>query len=672
MMVSTSVFELTPYPRADNSKHFLRATKKAVHGSIKLCPVAKALLDTPQVQRLKRLEQLGVSHITYTNCTHKRFDHSLGVMHLAEKMAQELRERQPRLGITEKDVLCVKIAGLLHDLGHGPFSHVYDGVFRTQLEKEKGRRQRDSESCADVPEVMDGWAHEDASLMMIDALLKGLGMEIDESNLDKPLKQIGDGIDAGCFGIWDRSLECEDVPTIDDSDDESHYGYVDDEDEQPERIPLHLVLTSRDWIFVKECIVGGPLPPKGVSIKKFKNMGQKGVLIGRPDPHKEFLYDVICNRHSGLDVDKMDYLARDTVRAFGSNSIADLLPKMTEKAFVAWGACSNPLNCWKCLNQKQSTGDKLGLHTMICYPDKMADNAMSFFEQRFKEHQRLYVHAKTQGGNFMIADIFVLADPFFQISAMNDNDDGSIADLKLPISRAMTNAEVYLQLTDGVLERILNSEDHKLRPAQNLIKRFLAHKIYERIDNQIIGNESWQHTLWDMEDGEIKEQILQKDVDMLNDPNNEIIIEKKVIHHGMKDQNPVSFMRFLPKKFHRQLLNSPENLPVAKQIPDSSYKKPDIFLQKEIRVFCKNPNMTTHRKLKKCCRAFFNDLKDKDSCDNQQYTLEIIEETPQTPTRTLTEPAVTQSPPDDHSSLPRKSGPRRSLMNDVMKRSRQQ
>lgn len=343
-----------------------------VHCSIELCGITKALLSTPQMQRLRQLKQLGTSFVTYIGTTHTRFEHSLGVMHLAEQLLLAISKRQPKLGITQKDIACVKIAGLLHDIGHGPYSHVYDGIFLGQLRQaeEKGEWLGHEFQPSDLHDTehtrMDGWAHEDASLMMVDAMLKHLGLEIDESNLDAPLRQIGDGIDAKRFGIWDRTMErgCE---RSDDSDDESDCDEGDfEEDEEP--LPIELVLTSRDWIFIKECIVGGPLPPKGVSIKKSNRLIQQSELLGRPDPLKEFLYDVVSNRHSGLDMDKADYLARDTLKAHGSNCIKDLLPKLIEKALVAWGDCNDPSSCFRCRNnsgRKPSPGARPEQHLMM-------------------------------------------------------------------------------------------------------------------------------------------------------------------------------------------------------------------------------------------------------------------------------------------------------------------
>ena len=81
-----------------------------MHRSIKLCPLTKALMSTPQMQRLKNLKQLGVSDNLYMCATHTRFQHSLGVMTLAEQLLRGIKERQPKLDIIEKDIVCVKIA----------------------------------------------------------------------------------------------------------------------------------------------------------------------------------------------------------------------------------------------------------------------------------------------------------------------------------------------------------------------------------------------------------------------------------------------------------------------------------------------------------------------------------------------------------------------------------
>jgi HD superfamily phosphohydrolase len=290
------------------------------------------------MQRLRGLKQLGVSEMTYVPTTHCRFEHSLGVASLSMEVLCEIAKKQPLLNITEKDIVCVKIAGLLHDIGHGPFSHVYDGQFRKQLRRAEREGvwlgQKFDRSLYDDDDVQEGkggkrgykdvnnhngndndndsfegWEHEDGSLMMIDALLKYLGLEIDSDtrHLDLPLRQIGDGIDANCFGIYDFALG--------ESYHQSRNGNGGTQT-QPcydgkTPLPNDLVLTSRDWIFIKECILGGPLPPKGMTIHKAKKLKRFQPLIGRPDRLKEFLYDVVSNRHSGLDVDKVDYLARD-------------------------------------------------------------------------------------------------------------------------------------------------------------------------------------------------------------------------------------------------------------------------------------------------------------------------------------------------------------------------
>ena len=79
------------------------------------------LIEHPWFQRLRRIEQLGVTHLVYQGAIHTRFHHTLGAMHLMHKAIETLRSKG--IEITEKEEESVKLAILLHDIGHGPLSH---------------------------------------------------------------------------------------------------------------------------------------------------------------------------------------------------------------------------------------------------------------------------------------------------------------------------------------------------------------------------------------------------------------------------------------------------------------------------------------------------------------------------------------------------------------------
>jgi len=96
-----------------------------IHGYIFITDIEKELIDSRPMQRLRRLKQLAGAHLSYPGAEHSRFVHSLGVMHLAGILANRLMQ----MGyITESEVQKARIAGLLHDVGHGPFSHMYEEV----------------------------------------------------------------------------------------------------------------------------------------------------------------------------------------------------------------------------------------------------------------------------------------------------------------------------------------------------------------------------------------------------------------------------------------------------------------------------------------------------------------------------------------------------------------
>lgn len=84
-----------------------------------------SLIDTPEFQRLRRIRQLGLAYFAYQSAEHSRFTHSLGAFHLAGRMVAKLR-----LGyhLPEEAQTAVRVAALLHDIGHGPFSHVIESI----------------------------------------------------------------------------------------------------------------------------------------------------------------------------------------------------------------------------------------------------------------------------------------------------------------------------------------------------------------------------------------------------------------------------------------------------------------------------------------------------------------------------------------------------------------
>jgi hypothetical protein len=90
--------------------------KDTVHDHIEIDGVAADLLDTPAVQRLRHIKQLGTVQLVYPSANHTRFEHSLGVYHLASRALDHL-------GVGGKQADRIEAAAMLHDVGHGPFSH---------------------------------------------------------------------------------------------------------------------------------------------------------------------------------------------------------------------------------------------------------------------------------------------------------------------------------------------------------------------------------------------------------------------------------------------------------------------------------------------------------------------------------------------------------------------
>ncbi len=106
-----------------------------IHGSIQLSSLEYALLQTPFLSRLHWVKQLGMVYLVYPQAKHSRLEHSLGVMHLTGRAAEIIAGRwHAELGLASERqarafVALARLAGLLHDLGHPPFSHAMEEVF---------------------------------------------------------------------------------------------------------------------------------------------------------------------------------------------------------------------------------------------------------------------------------------------------------------------------------------------------------------------------------------------------------------------------------------------------------------------------------------------------------------------------------------------------------------
>jgi HD superfamily phosphohydrolase len=113
-----------------NKKGYLR---DPIHGYHALSSIDFTFLDLPPLQRLRYISHLGFVDKIYPGANHTRFEHSIGVAAVAERIMKTLSEKHksitPRLAIDESEIWTAKIAGYLHDIGHLPFSHASEAIF---------------------------------------------------------------------------------------------------------------------------------------------------------------------------------------------------------------------------------------------------------------------------------------------------------------------------------------------------------------------------------------------------------------------------------------------------------------------------------------------------------------------------------------------------------------
>ncbi|NPA34512.1 MAG: HD domain-containing protein [Chlorobi bacterium] len=133
----------------------LRYINDPVYGMIPIKnPIITQIIDHSYFQRLRHIKQLGFTYMVFPGAVHNRFQHALGAYYLMGKAIETLTEKGFHIG--DVDRVALQVAILLHDVGHGPFSHVFEGLIPTKHEEiSKKVMERLATQVADGSEVID-------------------------------------------------------------------------------------------------------------------------------------------------------------------------------------------------------------------------------------------------------------------------------------------------------------------------------------------------------------------------------------------------------------------------------------------------------------------------------------------------------------------------------------
>ena len=122
--------------------HTTKTIRDPIHGDIEVSELELRFLDSPQMQRLRRIKQLSFCSLIYPGANHTRFEHSLGTMHIAGKMATSA-------GLDEDESKKIRLAALVHDVGHLPYSHSLESVLE-RTHEEIGRHILENSELSDI------------------------------------------------------------------------------------------------------------------------------------------------------------------------------------------------------------------------------------------------------------------------------------------------------------------------------------------------------------------------------------------------------------------------------------------------------------------------------------------------------------------------------------------
>lgn len=290
-------------------------------------------------------------------------------------------------------------------------------------------------------------------------------------------------------------------------------------------------------------------------------------------------------------------------------------------SITAWGDFSRFLKFGVVLPAEplEPSREDGGLPLMVCYPEKLVDEAVSLFQARFQMHQRVYTHQVVKQVEFMITDALVLADPFIKIPGTKTP---ACPSGEYQMSECIEDMQAFSKLNDSILDIIAftrappGAAGDALRKAQSIIERIRNRDLYV-----CVGQTSFKtgDSISLMKEDDIKDEMMfysrsDSDVDMFDSETEErgaglghkgsrrsgspplnsddIIVEKMHIHHGRKGKNPVDRLRFFPKRI--QNVNHTKETIIGRKVDEGKYEAilPRTFEQRAVRVFCRSADKT--------------------------------------------------------------------------------
>lgn len=167
----------------------------SVWGTIRLNPGEAALIDLPIYQRLRFIHQTSFVFLVYPGARHSRLEHSIGVMHMVTRMARLLNECHPgRNLVSDADLRLLRVAALLHDIGHGPFSHISEYAYQSHSWFKV--LKKNSLYCGKPSETLSGLVILSRPFREIFSKLQSIHDDLKEVNLDDVVSLI--------YGTYDK------------------------------------------------------------------------------------------------------------------------------------------------------------------------------------------------------------------------------------------------------------------------------------------------------------------------------------------------------------------------------------------------------------------------------------------------------------------------------------